>query len=82
MSSIKSIQTFGRKKNATAVARCTEGTGVIRVNGKPVHLMEPEPLRMKLFEPVLLVGGNKFKKVNIRVRVKGGGQSNQIFATR
>ena len=83
MSSTKrSIQTFGRKKNATAVAHCTEGAGIIRVNGKPLHLTEPEPLRTKLFEPILLVGGNRFKKVNIRVRVTGGGASNQIFAVR
>ena len=37
---------------------------------------------MKAFEPILLVGGNKFKDVNIRVRVQGGGPSNQIFAVR
>ena len=44
--------------------------------------MEPEPLRLKVFEPILLVGGNRFKDLNIRVRVCGGGQSNQIFAVR
>ena len=44
--------------------------------------MEPEPLRIKVFEPILLVGGNRFKDLNIRVRVKGGGQSNQIYAVR
>jgi len=39
-------------------------------------------LRMKLFEPILLAGGQRFKEVNIRVRVSGGGQTNQIFAAR
>ena len=72
----KLVQTFGRKKNATAVASCTEGTGFIKVNGKSLSLMEPEPLRLKVFEPILLVGGNRFKDLNIRVRVRGGGQSN------
>ncbi len=80
--STNSIQTFGRKKNATAVAHCTSGHGMIRVNGKPLHLVEPEPLRMKVYEPIFLVGGNKFKEINIRVRVKGGGSSNQIYAVR
>jgi small subunit ribosomal protein S16e len=45
-------------------------------------LIEPESLRIKAFEPILLVGGNKFKDVNIRVRVTGGGPSNQVFAVR
>jgi small subunit ribosomal protein S16e len=78
----QSIQTFGRKKNATAVAHCQKGTGVIRVNGKPLHLIEPESLRTKVFEPIYLVGGNKFKDLSIRIRVRGGGQSNQIYAVR
>lgn len=45
-------------------------------------MIEPESLRIKAFEPILLVGGNKFKDVNIRVRVTGGGPSNQVFAVR
>ncbi len=78
----KQIQTFGKKKNATAVAICTNGNGSIRVNGKALNLIEPESLRLKAFEPILLVGGNRYKDVNIRVRVNGGGSSNQIFAVR
>ena len=72
----KQVQTFGRKKNATAVAFCTSGNGSIRVNGKALGLVEPESLRLKVFEPILLVGGNRFKDINIRVRVRGGGPSN------
>lgn len=64
------------------MATCTKGTGCIRVNGKALNLIEPESLRLKAFEPILLVGGNKFKEVNIRVRVQGGGTSNQIYAVR
>jgi small subunit ribosomal protein S16e len=78
----KQVQTFGRKKNATAVAVTTNGSGFIKVNGKALGLVEPETLRMKVYEPILLIGGNRFKDLNIRVRVKGGGQSNQIFAIR
>ena len=29
-----------------------------------------------------MVGGNKFKKLSIRIRVRGGGHSNQIYAVR
>ena len=78
----KIVQTFGRKKNATAVATCTEGNGFIKVNGKALNLMEPEPMRLKVYEPILLVGGNRFKDLNIRVRVSGGGASNQVYAVR
>jgi small subunit ribosomal protein S16e len=35
-----------------------------------------------VYEPILLVGGNKFKDLNIRCRVKGGGPANQIYAVR
>jgi small subunit ribosomal protein S16e len=76
------VQTFGRKKNATAVAYCTKGTGHIRVNGRALNLLEPESLRLKVYEPILLVGGNRFKDLNIRVRVKGGGPANQVYAVR
>ena len=76
------VQCFGRKKNAVAVATCTKGKGIIRVNGKPLDLVEPANLRIKLYEPILLVGGKKFKPVTMRIRVRGGGASNQIFAIR
>ena len=77
-----SVQVFGRKRNATAVAHCKAGRGIIKVNGVPIDLLEPEPMRLKCFEPVFLVGQDKFSIVDIRVRVKGGGQSAQIYAIR
>jgi len=76
------VQTFGRKKNAIAVATCRAGTGVIRVNGYPIDVLEPAPLRIKVYEPVLLLGSKTFAKVDIRVRVKGGGYTSQIYAIR
>ena len=42
------VQVFGRKKSATAVALCTEGKGLIRVNGRPLNLVEPQCLRFKV----------------------------------
>jgi small subunit ribosomal protein S16e len=82
MSETKQVQTFGRKKNATAVAHCTTGKGFIRVNGKPIQLIEPSSLRMKIFEPIFLLGANRFKDLNIRVRVNGGGSCSQVMAIR
>merc|ERR1712189_76123 len=51
-----SVQVFGRKKEATAVAHCKRGRGMIRVNGRPLDLVEPVTLRMKVQEPILLLG--------------------------
>jgi small subunit ribosomal protein S16e len=76
MSEQQIVQTFGRKKNAVAVATATAGKGTIRVNGKALDLIEPRSLRMKVYEPILLVGAEKFKDMLIRVRVRGGGHSN------
>ena len=78
----KQVRTFGRKKNACAVALVQEGTGVIRVNGRPLHLIEPESMRTKVYEPIFIVGGNKFKDLSIRVRVKGSGSMAQVMAVR
>ena len=36
-------------------------------------------MRYKVFEPVLLIGNDKFKEVDIRVKVRGGGNTSQIF---
>ena len=77
-----SVQTFGRKKTATAVAFVKPGSGLIKINGVPISLLEPEILRMKTYEPVLVVGTERFATVDIRVRVKGGGTTSQIYAIR
>jgi hypothetical protein len=51
----------------------------MRVNGVPLHLVEPEPLRAKVLEPVLLLGADRFNKLDVRVRVRGGGFSSQVY---
>jgi len=50
------VQCFGRKKNAVAVAVVKSGKGLIKVNGCPIDLIEPEVFRIKVWEPVLLLG--------------------------
>lgn len=66
------------QKTATAVAYCKRGRGLIKVNGCPIELLEPAILRVKTFEPVLLLGPNRFSNVDIRVRVRGGGYTSQV----
>ena len=47
--------------------------------GTPLELLQPEALRQKVFEPVLLLGRNRFKDLDIRLRVKGGGHVAQVY---
>ncbi|KAJ1939391.1 40S ribosomal protein S16 [Linderina pennispora] len=79
---MEAVQTFGRKKNATAVAHVKRGKGMIRINGQPLELLEPEILRFKVYEAILIVGEDKFAGLDIRVRVRGGGHTSQVFAIR
>jgi small subunit ribosomal protein S16e len=44
--------------------------------------METELLRHKVFEPVMLLGRDKYSQLDIRVRVKGGGHVAQAYAIR
>lgn len=60
MSSQQAVSCFGKKKTATAVAVAKAGKGQLRVNGQPIHLVKPEVLRWKVYEPVLVVGEDKF----------------------
>ena len=59
-----------------------KGTGLIKVNGVPITLLQPEILKLKTFEPVLVLGADKFAAVDIRVRTRGGGSTAQIYAIR
>merc|ERR1712178_10659 len=67
---------------AVAVAFVKKGKGLIKVNGVPIELVEPKILRSKVWEPILLLGANRYSTVDIRIRVKGGGQVAQIYAIR
>uniref|UniRef100_A0A8C9FTA6 40S ribosomal protein S16 n=1 Tax=Pavo cristatus TaxID=9049 RepID=A0A8C9FTA6_PAVCR len=48
---LQSVQVFGRKKTATAVAHCKRGNGLIKVNGRPLEMIEPRTLQYKVIDP-------------------------------
>lgn len=50
--------------------------------GSPLDLVQPEALRFKVAEPLLLLGKQRFANVDIRIRVKGGGHVSQIYGAR
>ena len=79
---VQSVQTFGRKKTAVAVAYVKRGKGEIRLNGAPLDVIQPDTLRWKVMEPILLLGKQRFSQVDIRLRVKGGGRVAQSYALR
>jgi len=80
--SLKSVQTFGRKKTAVAVAYCKQGKGLVKLNGSPIEHVKPEELRLKVLEPIILLGKDRYSQVDIRMRVQGGGKVAQIYALR
>lgn len=79
---LESVQTFGRKKTAVAVAHVKRGNGMIRLNGSPLDLVQPDTMRFKVQEPLLLLGQQRFQNVDVRIRVKGGGHVSQVYAIR
>jgi small subunit ribosomal protein S16e len=56
---------FGRKKTAVAVAFCKRGRGLIKINGSPLELVEPEIMRYKVYEPIMLLGRARFAGVDM-----------------
>ena len=80
---IKRVQTFGKKKTATAVASVRKATQCdIRINGTPVSQVLPATLRAKIMEPVHIVGARRFHRMKIKVTVRGGGPVAQAYAVR
>ena len=77
----KIVNTSGKRKTAVARATVKKGTGLIRINKKPVELYEPEIARWKILEP-LKIAEKYIDKVNIDVDVNGGGFMSQASASR
>jgi small subunit ribosomal protein S16e len=73
------VQTFGRKKTSVAVACVKKGTGMVRINSRPLDLIQPVCLRAKVEEPMHIVGLDKFRNLDMKIRVSGGGSVSQIY---
>ena len=75
------VQTTGKRKEAIARATVRKGNGQVRINQQPLEILEPEMVRHKIEEPLLMVG-DKWKTLNISVDVRGGGIIGQASAAR
>ena len=74
--------TSGKKKTAIARATVRDGEGRIRINSRPVELVEPEMARLKMLEPFRIAGDDLRDGVDIDLDVSGGGFAGQADAAR
>ena len=78
---MKPIQAFGSRKQAKAHGVLSSGNGEVFINGQRIDNVQPHYIQMKMKEPLILAGKDA-QKVQIKVRVAGGGISGQAEATR
>ena len=70
---------FATRKTANAHVHITKGVGKVRVNNVPIDMIEPLIAREVILVP-LEIAGKLRSKINISVRVDGGGFMGQAYA--
>jgi small subunit ribosomal protein S9 len=78
----KVVTTSGKRKTAIARATIQKGQGRVRVNKVPIEIHDPELARLKIMEPLILAGEKKVNKIDVKVKVAGGGIMGQADAAR
>jgi len=81
----KVVNELGKRKTAVARVTIQEGKGVVRINKKPLDVLEPEVVRAKVSEPFVIA--SQFVELGIdgldvEVNVRGGGYMGQAEAAR
>ncbi|MFB6136340.1 MAG: 30S ribosomal protein S9 [Halobacteriaceae archaeon] len=74
--------TSGKKKTAIARATVSDGEGRVRINSRPVELVDPELSRLKMLEPFRIADDDLREGVDVDVTVEGGGVMGQADAVR
>ena len=77
----KIVIATGKRKTSIARAVIKPGSGRIWINGIPLEIWPIELARLKMYEPLVLVG-DLWKTVDIKVNVRGGGYMSQADAVR
>ena len=77
----RDIQTTGKRRTAVARATLQPGKGKVKINSFYLESYTPEIAKMRIQEPLLLAGDTA-KKVDIKVKVEGGGWNGQADAVR
>jgi len=78
----KPIHVSSKRKSSAARVTITEGEGRVRVNNRPLEILEPTTARDKILEPLLLAGDDVRKRLDVSVEVSGGGLISQADAAR
>jgi small subunit ribosomal protein S9 len=81
----KVINEVGKRKTAVARVTIKEGKGVVRINKKPLDIVEPEVVQAKLAEPVFIASqfpDIDIDSIDVDVTVNGGGFIGQAEAAR
>ena len=76
---IKTEIYYATRKTSSAHVYITKGVGKVRINNVPVEMIQQETAREVILAP-LEVSGDLRNKVNISVRVRGGGFMGQANA--
>lgn len=71
---------FASRKTARAHAFITKGAGRIRINNVPVEMVQQEVAREVMLGPIE-VAGDLRNKIDVSVRVRGGGFMGQSYAS-
>ena len=77
----KLVFAVGKRKESVARARIRSGSGRVLINDTPLDLWQPEYARLKIREPLMLVG-NMIDGLDIKISVRGGGVTGQADAVR
>ena len=75
------VHTSGKRKTAKARATVKEGSGTIRVNSKPLDVLE-ESMKRMIEEPLRIAGEGVYSDLQIQVDTEGGGKNGQAEAAR
>ena len=81
MAAPKVVNTSGKRKTSIARATVTKGHGRVWINKIPLELHQPQLAKFKIMEPVNIAGA-KMEKLDINVKVEGGGIMGQASAVR
>ena len=71
---------FATRKTASAHVYITKGAGKIRINNVPVEMIQQETAREAILAP-LQIAGDLRNKIDLSVRVSGGGFMGQASAS-
>jgi small subunit ribosomal protein S9 len=81
----KVVNEVGKRKTAVARVTIKEGKGVVRINKRPLEIIEPEVVQVKLAEPLFIASqcpDIDINSIDVDVTVNGGGFIGQAEAAR